>query len=926
VKVNEPITDQEKLMTEGSILVSKTDLKGIITYCNRDFIELSGYSSQELMGKNHNIVRHPDMPAVAFQDLWDTVKQGRPWMGIVKNRCKNGDFYWVKANVTPMYQDGRLVEYMSVRHKPTVEEVRSAEDLYAKLNAGKIKSPGLVAKALSGMASASLAKKFYMVMLVMLVAFVGMGLMAWYPMNVAQTKWTHYQDTVAKRQTLLSEMKGQFGYGGAIHNFKNYVLRGTPKYADRFRANYKKLTGIIAAYGAIDGIDAAENQALAKVSEVAGNYNEQLDKIIPMVESGSSAQQIDGIVKVSDGPALEGFKQLNAVYESLTKKDTVYLSETIGAGQRVMMVMPVVGFVVLFLFFSIALKRGVLAPLTGVRERLSRLAEGNYFDDIDILGGGEIGDLLRDLKMMQTKLGFEVMDGREQTAAAMQVKTALDNVSSSVMMADPELNIVYMNKTVASLFEDAEADIQQDLPNFHADQLMGACIDIFHKDPIHQRRLLEGLSNTFSSEFVLGGRTLRVVANPVIDGEGRRLGTAVEWTDRTEEVATEREIAGIVESAKQGNLTNRIETEGKEGFFLGLGQGVNDLIGTIESAFTDIASAMSTMAEGDMTNLITSEYQGTFDQVKQDVNSTMVNLNKIVSEMRDAVEQINTSSDEISSGNNNLSARTEQQASALEETASSMEELTSTVRNNADNSQQADQLSASAQQTAAKGGAVVSQAVQAMDAINTSSSKIAEIIGVIDEIAFQTNLLALNASVEAARAGELGRGFAVVATEVRNLAGRSATAAKEIKDLIQDSVEKVKTGADLVDESGMTLEEIVGGVKKVGDIISEIAAASQEQSAGIDQVNQAVTSMDEVTQQNAALAEQTSAASASMTEKAQEMSDLMGFFTVSGTASAAPPKPKTMSRAATAPARSTPTPKASAKPTSALDGDDWEEF
>jgi methyl-accepting chemotaxis protein len=206
--------------------------------------------------------------------------------------------------------------------------------------------------------------------------------------------------------------------------------------------------------------------------------------------------------------------------------------------------------------------------------------------------------------------------------------------------------------------------------------------------------------------------------------------------------------------------------------------------------------------------------------------------------------------------------------------------LTSTVRNNADNAQQANQLAANARHAAEQGGEVVSRAVQAMLAINASSNKIAEIIGVIDEIAFQTNLLALNASVEAARAGEQGRGFAVVATEVRNLASRSAAAAKEIKTLIQDSVGKIQSGSELVNESGTTLEEIVGAVKKVGDIIAEIAAASAEQSAGIDQVNQAVTSMDEVTQQNAALAEQTSAASASLNEKAEEMEQLIGFFRV----------------------------------------------
>ncbi|MBL3590299.1 MAG: hypothetical protein JMN24_10970, partial [gamma proteobacterium endosymbiont of Lamellibrachia anaximandri] len=343
----------------------------------------------------------------------------------------------------------------------------------------------------------------------------------------------------------------------------------------------------------------------------------------------------------------------------------------------------------------------------------------------------------------------------------------------------------------------------------------------------------------------------------------------------------EGDIQSLVDAARSGDLNQRIDLDNKQGFFATLSSGINELIDSVENVFSDIAQSMHDMAKGDLTKPITRSYQGTFDDLKQDINKTMANLEQIVTQLRQSGEVITTASGEISSGNNNLSSRTEQQASSLEETASSMEELTSTVRNNADNAQQANQLAASARRTAETGGEVVRQAVEAMDAINQSSSKIAEIIGVIDEIAFQTNLLALNASVEAARAGEQGRGFAVVATEVRNLAGRSATAAKEIKELIRDSGEKVKAGAELVDKSGENLDEIVNGVKKVGDIVSEIAAASQEQSAGIDQVNMAVTSMDEVTQQNAALAEETSAAAASMSEKAQEMDQLMGFFTVS---------------------------------------------
>ncbi len=262
------------------------------------------------------------------------------------------------------------------------------------------------------------------------------------------------------------------------------------------------------------------------------------------------------------------------------------------------------------------------------------------------------------------------------------------------------------------------------------------------------------------------------------------------------------------------------------------------------------------------------------------VNQLADNMSEIVRRVKQASAEVHRGAEEISAGNANLSQRTEEQSSSLEETASSMEEMTSTVKQNADNAGQANQLAIAARDQAEKGGAVTTKAVRAMADINDASRRIADIIGVIDEIAFQTNLLALNAAVEAARAGEQGRGFAVVASEVRSLAGRSATAAKEIKDLIQDSVRKVQDGSTLVTQSGQTLEQIVSSVKKVSDIVAEIAAASREQSAGIEQVNRAVMQMDELTQQNAALVEQATAASQGMADQARELNEMMSRYRV----------------------------------------------
>jgi methyl-accepting chemotaxis protein len=301
----------------------------------------------------------------------------------------------------------------------------------------------------------------------------------------------------------------------------------------------------------------------------------------------------------------------------------------------------------------------------------------------------------------------------------------------------------------------------------------------------------------------------------------------------------------------------------------------------LQNAVKETQDTVKLAIDGDLMHRIPMVGKtGDLETLCRGVNSLLDSTSDLVKRVKVASGEVHMGAEEISKGNTNLSQRTEEQASSLEETASSMEEMTSTVKQTADNAGQANQLAMAARQQAEKGGAVVSNAVTAMGAINDASKKIADIIGVIDEIAFQTNLLALNAAVEAARAGEQGRGFAVVATEVRNLAGRSATAAKEIKALIQDSVSKVDEGSKLVDESGKTLEEIVTAVKKVTDIVAEIAAASREQSSGIEQVNKAVMQMDETTQQNAALVEQAAAASQAIVEQAMTLNTLISRYNV----------------------------------------------
>ncbi|WP_334188373.1 methyl-accepting chemotaxis protein [Noviherbaspirillum sp.] len=362
---------------------------------------------------------------------------------------------------------------------------------------------------------------------------------------------------------------------------------------------------------------------------------------------------------------------------------------------------------------------------------------------------------------------------------------------------------------------------------------------------------------------------------------------------------------------------------------------------SITSPLRSAVGVARRVADGDLTTQVdvqSTDETGQLMQALKDMNESLV---RIVGEVRNGTDTITHASSEIAAGNMNLSVRTEEQASSLQTTASSMEELTSTVKHNAENASQANKLAATASEVAIKGGAVVSQVVDTMGSINDSAKKIVDIIGVIDGIAFQTNILALNAAVEAARAGEQGRGFAVVAAEVRNLAQRSAAAAKEIKALIGDSVEKVEAGAKLVDQAGATMDEVVASVRRVTDIISEIAAASHEQTSGIEQINQAITQMDNVTQQNAALVEEAAAAAGSMQEQAGNLSQVVSVFKMEGNAvramdgpaaSGTAARPARTVRMKESPAAPVAVRKASSKPAlppsvkTPTDNAEWEEF
>ncbi len=531
-------------------------------------------------------------------------------------------------------------------------------------------------------------------------------------------------------------------------------------------------------------------------------------------------------------------------------------------------------------FLTLIINRNIIrqlgAELFEVLELSEKISEGDY-DSVSL----EIenpNNLMGHLKMMvQHILERRVVETNLKNEI-LRVKIALDNVNTGVMIADNDLNIVYVNKSVIETLNQNEEGIRSQLPSFDSDNLIGRNIDSFHKNPTLQRQMLSALTHKYHANIILGDHSMTVLANPVIDENGQRLGTVAEWHDRTVEIELEEAVTNIVVSASAGNFSGRLDTKGKEGLFYDLGNAINQLLQTNETSLAEISEVLDALSQGDLTQKITSNYMGTFGQLKDNVNTTVENITEIVHQIQIASENISSGAQDITAGNNDLSRRTEEQAASLEETSASMNRLTNTVQHNAENAKYANQLTENAKTIAEKGRVVVDDVVKTMNSINESSSKVVEIISVIDNIAFQTNILALNAAVEAARAGEQGRGFAVVAIEVRNLAQRAAAAAGEIQMLIDNSVEQVDAGSKLVAQAGKTMQEIVVAVQGVTTVMAEITASSIEQNTGIAQVNQAISQMDDVTQQNATLVEEAAANAKLLEEQVRNLSITVANF------------------------------------------------
>ena len=445
-----------------------------------------------------------------------------------------------------------------------------------------------------------------------------------------------------------------------------------------------------------------------------------------------------------------------------------------------------------------------------------------------------------------------------------RIKAALDCANTNVMMADSNNKVIYMNNAVARMFNDIEAELREVLPGFDSRNVLGKNIDDFHKNPAHQQNLLKNLKDTYRSTLKIGSLDMDLCVTPVFNEEKERIGSVIEWNNRTAEVQVEEEISAIVQAACEGDFSKKVVEHDKQGFFLRLAQSINQALNTTGTSIEDVVRVLRGVAEGDLSLTIDADYQGVFGELKNNVNTTVERLSTVISTINGNRKKIGNTALQVSTAAQDLGSGATEQASSLEEISSSMEEMSANIRQSADNAGQTEQIAKKAAEDAEESGRTVTEAVIAM-------KDIAEKVSIIEEISRQTNLLALNAAIEAARAGEHGKGFAVVASEVRKLAERSQTAASEIGDLSGSTVV-------IAEQAGNKLMTLVPDIQKTSELVQEISVASREQDQGASEINKALQQLDQVVQQSASSSEKMAGTAMELESLSSAQTRTMSFF------------------------------------------------
>lgn len=719
------VTGVEKDISLLGLIISRTDLNGTILEANDAFVEASGYEKDELIGQPHNILRHPDVPKAVFADMWQTLQSGKPWVQIVKNRCKNGDHYWVEANVTPILENGKVVGYQSVRTSVSGEMKESAQYLYGEIGKGRAKI--------------------------------------------------------------------QHGYllGGS----KTFCL---------------------------------------------------FNKIHPMTLMLMIIAILGGLAtSISAGLFEAPFWVIGAISIAL------YLYAWAGT-------------------------KYIFGRLAKTKRLIDRMREGDFSAQVDFYGHHGLSKLISAVKMMQIQLGARYEEDKEKLHSSLRMQASLENASAQIMVVNPDGTIRYLNKALLEFLEKSESRILEDKPQFSCKNLIGRTVsDVFDQDTE-----FDNLTDKKHFETGFCGLTLDVMVTPVITEDNHKVGTVIEIKDMTQQRVIEYNLKSTLDMASQGHTDLELKTEGLEGFLLDISVNVNELVASLNEIIEEMVSVMTNLAKGDIRSRLEKDLQGSLAAMKGATNVSLDNLSGIIMYLKQASASVDKAAKESSQASMDLSGRTQQAAATLEEINATMKNINHAQNENATELNKVSNLADSAVNENTQAKQAIQSTVDAIEEIKDTSEKIANIIGMIDSIAFQTNLLALNAAVEAARAGEHGRGFAVVAGEVRTLAQKSADAAKDIKGLIDESVEKVQLGVSKVQDTSDAFEKVNEGVVSMSSSLQGVLTSIQDQQQSVVEVTQAIDNLDANIQNNAALVERTSAAAEALKDQAVLLNNETSKFSI----------------------------------------------
>ncbi|MBL8937339.1 MAG: PAS domain-containing protein [Archangium sp.] len=820
MRTNLPVNDVEVQLSDEDVIVTTTDLRGTIVSCSPDFVRISGFTEAELIGQPHNVVRHPDMPSEAFESLWKTVQQGRTWMAIIKNRTKSGGFYWVKADVAPLLENGVVTGFRSVRTRPTREEIAAASKRYARIKAGTLErafEPGRVvsmkARLIATLVSTVLC----------LTGIVGVAAISVSRIDERQRVAKERRETEA-RFLKARNMAFELYSIAADAVINGGVAASKVEFHEAAVRNVKQLEAIEAS---AEGVGLAEyqqgRQTLAAFVElVEAQLYGRLEK---------NGGKLDDEVRTIDGKADElklAFRDhLDAAAQAAAAEanaQAVLAKELSEA-----MVLQLFLFGAVFLVFQVLLiVFGLIRPLLGKLATASRVAQRMAAGDLDTLfeqvPQDELGALLTHFATVQSSVKALTADVWQLVTAAIEGRLSA-RAEAKYHRGDFFRIVSGMNKTLDAVVT----------PITSASGLMAT---------IARGELPPTVDQAWAGDF---------------DRLRQSLNTAI--TSVNSLVSDTRTLS---QAAVEGRLEVRADASRHQGDYRRIIEGINQTLDSVIEPLTRVMEVLRAMEHGDLSRSIDTPYQGQLEALRKATNATVGRLNQTVREVSEAATQLAVAADQVRSTAQSLSAAATQQASSVEETSASVTEMASSIAQNADNAKLTAGRAERAASEAGEGGAAVKEAVE-------STKQIATRIGIIDDIAYQTNMLALNAAIEAARAGEHGRGFAVVAAEVRKLAERSQVSAQEIGTLAATTVKNAE-------RAGTLISQVVPTITQTSELVAEIAAASREQSGGVGQINGAMDQMNKTTQQNAAASEELSATAEKMAGYGAKLQTLLAFF------------------------------------------------